>query len=1135
MTRNISMLIISLLIGILPVCASEIDSDIMSEFSMGVSLYQTGNYKKAIKHFELSVEPDDFSERQLMQKEYMNLWIASCYYHIGKDKKAKEQSIYYKATPIDCRQTRDIDSLYSIAAQKFDKKEYSEALFYYRKCIGQITSKLKYIHIFYSGLIEECAMSCEFLHLWDEVIKWRTEIVHIKQEYFGSNSIEYAEALENLATKESFAGKYDKAIKHTSQAILILEKLHQTDKKLHILCKMSNYQSFLGHYSEACNTIQNVIEECKKTNSSNEALLIMALNNYADYLLKLGEFSKGIDICNEALCICEGNSNSAADSATTLNVKANIEQARGNYTEAIKLDEQALGIRRSLFGDTHPECALIKNNLARYYMGIGQYQYCIDLQNQVLNIYETYYGRKEENYATGLNNLADYYDKSGKPEQSLTIEKQALHLWEGMYGKEHPDYAMALTIIANYYCKTGNIKQAISSINEALAIKENLFGKINPDYAISLNNLAYYSSLSGNYQQAIDSELEVLEILKLSVGESNPDYCMGLMLLADFYESANNISEEIYCLQKALELYKSSVGENNSSYAYCLSKLANVYTKQNNIDCAENFAESATKKYKEIVLDNFRFLTSHERKQLWGLYEPWYNDVLPTIAHQLKTDKIMATLYDSELLRKGLLLNAEMALRDLLEQSDDTTMLKTFDELSELKTKFQKQQEQNILSNAQADSINSAIKEIEKVLIDGSKTYGDYTGNLSLNWLDVKHSLKGNEISIEFIRSSDTDDTILYSALILDSNHEYPRYITLVSEEQLKQINKNNRYSRDWEENLYSKLVLPIVRAYPTAEVLYFSPVGDIHNIPIENLHPTFANQNVKLIRLSSTRQLVKRKVEKEKHNAVLFGGVSYDSETTGCKTSVSEMEIRGYEDTELITDTLVIRASGYKYLPGTEIEVRGIAQILSQENICTSLYTHEDANEQRFKFMSGQQVNILHVATHGFYWNDKYARQKKTSNVLLPILMNTNTEDVSLSRSGLILAGANRVLRDKKKPIGQEDGILTAREIANMDLHKVDIVVLSACQTGLGEISDEGVFGLQRGFKKAGVHSVVMTLWSVSDDATRFLMEEFYKNLIKGESQQTALSNAQKYIRETYSNYSSPYYWAAFVILDPV
>ena len=154
---------------------------------------------------------------------------------------------------------------------------------------------------------------------------------------------------------------------------------------------------------------------------------------------------------------------------------------------------------------------------------------------------------------------------------------------------------------------------------------------------------------------------------------------------------------------------------------------------------------------------------------------------------------------------------------------------------------------------------------------------------------------------------------------------------------------------------------------------------------------------------------------------------------------------------------------------------------------------------------------------------------------MLLPIITNRGLEDMSLTRSGLILAGANRVIRDRIITPGQEDGILTAREISFLDLRKVDLVVLSACQTGLGEISGEGVFGLQRGFKKAGAHTIVMSLWSVDDKATQILMEEFYRNIIKGESRQIALFNAQRFLRSTYSCYSSPYFWAAFVILDSI
>ena len=176
--------------------------------------------------------------------------------------------------------------------------------------------------------------------------------------------------------------------------------------------------------------------------------------------------------------------------------------------------------------------------------------------------------------------------------------------------------------------------------------------------------------------------------------------------------------------------------------------------------------------------------------------------------------------------------------------------------------------------------------------------------------------------------------------------------------------------------------------------------------------------------------------------------------------------------------------------------------------------------------------------------------------------------EDKALTRSGLLLSGANIALQGKPLPEGIEDGILTAKELAELDLRGVDLVVLSACQTGLGEIAGDGVFGLQRGFKKAGANTLLMSLWKVDDNATRLLMTQFYKNLFAGKSKFESLRDAQKYVRdyevnvETASDkqwkslarqkknqskkqtskkvkkikkYKDPYYWAGFILLDAI
>ena len=215
---------------------------------------------------------------------------------------------------------------------------------------------------------------------------------------------------------------------------------------------------------------------------------------------------------------------------------------------------------------------------------------------------------------------------------------------------------------------------------------------------------------------------------------------------------------------------------------------------------------------------------------------------------------------------------------------------------------------------------------------------------------------------------------------------------------------------------------------------------------------------------------------------------------------------------------------AGVVFLPGTKVEAENVAKSLRAAQYDVKVETDMEATEDSFKELSGSGLKILHIGTHGFYEPSKVADDNGMTK-----------EDQTLSQSGLLLAGANSALDPKKRadiPEGVDDGILTAKEISRLDFKGLDLVVLSACQTGLGEVTSEGVFGLQRGFKKAGAQTIVMSLWSVDDNATKDLMTEFYKNLVSGKSKREAFISAQKFLR---NKYHDPRKWAAFVMVDGI
>ena len=312
---------------------------------------------------------------------------------------------------------------------------------------------------------------------------------------------------------------------------------------------------------------------------------------------------------------------------------------------------------------------------------------------------------------------------------------------------------------------------------------------------------------------------------------------------------------------------------------------------------------------------------------------------------------------------------------------------------------------------------------------------------------------------------------------------------------------------------------------------VYFSPVGLLHQINIEVLQDykgKRANEKWNLHRVSSTRELCMEKPEIELSSAALYGNLTYEMDSTAMV-----VQSRAYRRTDNYTPTRGFVAdstmrAGWNKLPATSSEISTIQSTMQANGIETAVYTLDEGTEESFKALSGKKTPIIHIATHGFFYKDEETKGKAFFETLS--MSHNNQPDNSLKRSGLILAGAQKAWLGEPIPDDVEDGILLAEEIATMDLTGTDLVVLSACETGLGEITSEGVFGLQRAFKKAGVQTLIMSLWTIEDEATSLFMREFYKQWLGGKSRHDAFISTQKFMQ---NKYADPYYWAGFIMLD--
>jgi CHAT domain-containing protein len=399
----------------------------------------------------------------------------------------------------------------------------------------------------------------------------------------------------------------------------------------------------------------------------------------------------------------------------------------------------------------------------------------------------------------------------------------------------------------------------------------------------------------------------------------------------------------------------------------------------------------------------------------------------------------------------------------------------------------------------------------------------------------VQKNLKDSDIAIEFATVNDTvADQTMYVAFVLKKGMTAPETVTLFNTDDFWSIKPMKKYYTT--PQLYNLVWKPLAQYLDSVKTVYFSPTGQLHTIGIEYS----PNEDGKLFaemfdtyRLSSTRELALEKEINPNKKAATYGGIKYNFTEDDWNELKGEGESdtiqRGFQDAPLIAADL--RGGGADYLVGTRDESIAVANLLRSADYDVCALSGSVATEESFKSLSGTGLKILHIGTHGFYTSE--GDMENAGYKFYKAASQQSDEDRSLSCSGLLFAGVNSTLdpkRNKEIPEGFDDGVLTAKEISRLDFQGLDLLVLSACQTGLGAITGEGVFGLQRGFKKAGAQTIIMSLWKVYDESTQLLMTEFFKNLTAGMSKRAAFIAAQSVVRAKF-----PYYehWAAFVMVD--
>ena len=850
-----------------------------------------------------------------------------------------------------------------------------------------------------------------------------------------------------------------------------------------------------------------------------------AMKNY-DAAIKYGK---------EALEIVKhyfGNNNSVYPSL--LYTIADYYSDLGNYDEAVRLGTEALNIRKEILGIEHPDYIASLDALALDYSELGNYAEAVRLGTEAVDLCEKIIGREHPAYAAALNNLAIHNYNLGNYAEAIRLGTKAIEIHKKNFGERDSNYAMSLGNLANYNSDLGNYTEAVRLGTEAMEIIRKNQGIDNSDYARALNNLAYYYSDLGNYTEAVRIATEAMEILKNHQNYKPHYYAASLNNLAFFNSHLGNYVEAVTLETKAMDIREKTLGINHPEYAKSLSNLACYNRNLENYSEALKYALLSLKIKSDNIIRSFSALSSQRRSLYWDRIKNNFNKELYELCLKVSDPLLISSLYDkSALLAKGILLNTEIEMKKLIEESRDMSLVEKYQRIQINYEIFNKQNNLPISErNIDTDSLNQVIQKQEDDLISKSKVYGDYMRNLRLSWKDVQKALEKKDIAIEFLDFPIGEDSIMYIALTLKRGYKNPQMTPLFELRQLKKIQKN-KYYRSPE---LAKLI------WGPLDV-YFSPSGELHRLGIEYL-PTSEKEYIfdkyQMHRLSSTRQIVLDRKPLSRKKAVLYGGIDYNASKdtiSSVKRSSKGIQIPFVGCIQV--DSLSVRGSR-EYLEGTKIEADNISTDLKKHRWRCDYYTGVNGTEESFKIMSGKSPSLLHVATHGFYMTETdvnkereiaFHESKRSTDKHHVI-----REDKPMTRSGLLLAGCNHTLNHETIPEDSEDGILTAQEIASLDLRGLDLVVLSACETGLGDISSgEGVFGLQRGFKKAGANTIIMSLWKVSDNATESLMTYFYHYFLNGMTKYNAFSAAREKLRKECPPRQNKPDWAAFIMLDGI
>jgi CHAT domain-containing protein/Tfp pilus assembly protein PilF len=901
------------------------------------------------------------------------------------------------------------------------------------------------------------------------------------------------------------AGKYDQAFPSAQLALEIREKLLGPDHRdvAADLSGLAILYAIKGEYAKAEMLYQRALLIREKALGPEHPDVATTLINLAILYRNKGEYAKAEPLYRRALLIIEkALGPEHPDAATPLYNLANAYQDMGDFARAEPLAQRALAIWERTLGREHPHVAAALNALALNHSYRGDYVKAEPLYERALAIWEKTLGREHPHIASSLNNLGFIYYERGEPAKARPLYQRALAIEESALGPEHPKVAHTLTNLAILYNPKSDYAKAESLLGRALAIRERVLGPEHPDLAVTLYYLANLHFGRGEYAKAEPFYRRALSIFEKALGPRHPHLAGSLSDLAALRAARGDITQAI-----ELQLRANDIAEYN---------------------LALNLA-AGSERQKLAYIASSDILT--------GFTLFLHSQIAPDDPQAL--DLAFTTL----LRQKGRGLDAMAdtiaAVRRRAAPQDQAL----FDRLAEARSQLA------ALVFKEADSAEPEIyrtlikpleEKIERLEAGLSVRSAEFRAQLQPVTLSaVQSALPAGSVLIEFVTYTPREPQTgksrppRYLAYLLPAQGQ-PRWVDLGEAAPIE------RAVDAWRQSLREKgmdvkqlgravdeLVMRPVRASlpeGPCEVchLLIAPDGSLNLIPFAALvdeENRYLIERYTISYLTSGRDLLRLQKTQRSKGAPLVLADPLFSRIRSRNSPPSGDQGETQSDPGGIF---------FRPLPGTKGEALAIKAILPEALVLM----HQQATEAPLK--GARAPRILHIATHGFFLSDQ--EDQKVGNIpgngplrIFDLRLGKWAAQIEnpLLRSGLALSGANESKRGEN---GDDDGLLTALEVAGLDLWGTKLVVLSACDTGVGVVrTREGVYGLRRALVLAGSETQVMSLWPVKDYATQKLMKAFYATLKQGQGRGEALRNV-KLTTMRQRGTEHPFYWAAFI-----